>query len=581
MSSRTRILNSKGKPLANLNKTTSKRIEMLAKTYAAEEGVPLQEAREEVVNNLVRDDIARREMEGIGLSSMGLGGLGKLSMDQGLAVLGMDDKQRTNRTWVDDEIDRLSAEHGRDMRWVSEGREHLLEPKNRDELQRQIAHEMTKGKSRSEALEEALLENDKILSLQDLEKLMKNAERMHKDGDPDAPNAEGMEGLRRTVAEARREHRVLNKMVPWFKRLKKLHQLNASAKTLMVYLGTVSITEQLAEALGDPLSEGEKQQRSLIRDQICRCRVFDTAPSVVEGMLWRTIEHLNAVLPDDEEVHTASIQTLSELIVDEPLSDPPYPYFFIGFGDGIDILGELQNPDRPDVLKGILYSPGYVEAVFQGNMNKEPRIQMCWARTLMDKNEWTLEDNIDGPLAWLAITLPQVISAHRTIILEAPTDRRTDKVVRRLRQQIDLHTMPPAFYTVELRSRVHLNALRRLSPVAAQRAKMNYRTDRRAHERCFVRRGPLPKTTEEQGEFLLLQRKLKDRGYAVYTTEEVGLADMDRIYVRGMRPKRDDEWLAVLTTQVQDCVFGPPDAPYVPRVDVITGDYPDGPQERS
>jgi len=94
-----------------------------------------------------------------------------------------------------------------------------------------------------------------------------------------------------------------------------------------------------------------------------------------------------------------------------------------------------------------------------------------------------------------------------------------------------------------------------------------YRTDCRGHIRLTVRRGKLP--LDEQLRHKLIHGPRNSlRPYAIYEHPDDVLPKelVEQLTLRGLPLKQPDEWLAVLTTQVKNCVRGPKDAPYIPAI---------------
>jgi hypothetical protein len=93
------------------------------------------------------------------------------------------------------------------------------------------------------------------------------------------------------------------------------------------------------------------------------------------------------------------------------------------------------------------------------------------------------------------------------------------------------------------------------------RAPLSYRHDRRGHERCYVRRGPLPLDGKRKA-------KLERAGYKIWTVGALDAETHQRLAERELPPKRTEEWLALLTRWIDHQVVGAPGLPYIPAVRV-------------
>jgi len=82
------------------------------------------------------------------------------------------------------------------------------------------------------------------------------------------------------------------------------------------------------------------------------------------------------------------------------------------------------------------------------------------------------------------------------------------------------------------------------------------------HDRIRVKRGPLP--LDEKTRAGLLKPRGNGARYQIY--EEMHPSDelAKQLWRRGVKPKGDNEWMAVLVSRVQDYVKGPVDAPFIP-----------------
>jgi hypothetical protein len=87
----------------------------------------------------------------------------------------------------------------------------------------------------------------------------------------------------------------------------------------------------------------------------------------------------------------------------------------------------------------------------------------------------------------------------------------------------------------------------------------SHRWDVRAHERVRIRRGPLPLAAD-------VRMDLHRKGYRIFEGGELDAETRAKIEKRRVRGKSSDEWVAVLSSWVDEHVKGPESAPYVPGV---------------
>lgn len=475
---------------------------------------------------------------------------------------------------------------------------YLLEPEHNAELEAMIAMTMKRdNRSYSDARAHVLTEGDKTMTLEGYERVIsyyeENPLKMGKDA-----NLQIVRDLYRklkngTIARDASE--------PWFKRLKKMGDLNLSAHSLLRWIGILTGIEKWAIAEEDPLDEGSERVRAFQLEMALNCKVFDVDPQEAQSFLQKISTQMDQILeidagdlrdwtPEEEEIIYLQTQAMG---FPENL---PYPNTFIGFGYGIEANTEAPTSQelqkladhansstvRNTTILGILYGPGSIEVLF-GWEKKEGHAHSCIPNlstltlysdlTFYSEPEgWIQNSRRSGKAAfqWLAVALIDTIHSHRTVVLKTPVlSAKSERHLGKLKRSLDLKIFPAAFYMAQLRSKVYMHAIRRLAPVVSFRRAMAYRTDRRAHERCQVRRGLKPKTEEERLDFKHLKIGLLKRGYRIYENNELSEIDLARLSIRCMPRKHHTEWLAILSYDVRHTIVGPPEAPYTPRVDII------------
>lgn len=183
---------------------------------------------------------------------------------------------------------------------------------------------------------------------------------------------------------------------------------------------------------------------------------------------------------------------------------------------------------------------------------------------LADDRRWT-DAASDLLVPWYLPMLIELINSHKTCIVEHPRTFGFKERYRAEAKRLRLAArIPPPFYEVRLQQ--HLIQARTSERVGTDPLReLTYRHDRRAHERCYVRRGPLPLDLKKA------ERYRRD-GFKVFTSNQVDLATHKRLSERGMRRKGNDEWLAIKSRWFDQTVVGDPSLPYIPSVRKIGDD---------
>jgi len=118
----------------------------------------------------------------------------------------------------------------------------------------------------------------------------------------------------------------------------------------------------------------------------------------------------------------------------------------------------------------------------------------------------------------------------------------------------------PSFYVINLApSVVESDLSSRAQRVASEGSgrSLQYRHDREGHERLLVKRGPLPLDLGAEAELL-------GRGYAIWEEGQPDMYTRSKLVLKRHPIRREDEWLAIKTTQVSSSVVGDTELPYRP-----------------
>jgi len=168
----------------------------------------------------------------------------------------------------------------------------------------------------------------------------------------------------------------------------------------------------------------------------------------------------------------------------------------------------------------------------------------------------------DGPGMLLVQMIIDIINDHKRFIVEKGKGKKAQKSLRKAGKRAgSVGYVPAPYYVVRLKDELVEDIAR--SEHGSRPRFLSHRYDRRGHERCYIRRGPLPLDEETRA-------KLERAGYEIFTTERPDAENMRRVAERGMRPKAHDEWLAVLTKWISETICGDESLPYVPAVRVPT-----------
>ena len=257
----------------------------------------------------------------------------------------------------------------------------------------------------------------------------------------------------------------------------------------------------------------------------------------------------------------------------------PFESVFIGLGQGANLTGhqtatkfmrrlpvDIYRQLHQCLLLGSLMTfSGYVWEVFRFTLlNGDQAVTLLPERTPEDGWERTID------LApWYLPMILDTINDHKTFVIEGyPGDTRKD--LRHARKAMGFQPkknrgkfwLPPPYYRVKLRDQIVRKRLEENKPKIAQQ--LRYRHDVRGHERCYIRRGPLPLDVETRV-------KLTERGYKVYEHTKPDAEMNARLLKRGHVVKKPDEWVAIMAVWIDEYQKGPEDGPYIPALRTTGG----------
>lgn len=277
-----------------------------------------------------------------------------------------------------------------------------------------------------------------------------------------------------------------------------------------------------------------------------------------------------------------------------------FPNMLLGYGQGYDLsevdqIGKFPAYSSTHLFDDLLsarvvahlvtesgYVWEFVRLDFSGGrmgFTTEPFRMADW--TFADMPSGLRSHDSRNPEGWrrsfdttqyIVPTLLHLMTQYRTLVVESDMGKGNKRDFRHKRKQFGLKNpgrrrgrvhAPPPFYRVKLRTKVVEEIPEYLKNNTPRR--LTYRHDVRGHERCKIRRGPLPLDPK-------MRQKLVDRGYRVYDhAEQVPDEDVKRLITRGHPLRRDDEWVAVRSHWVRPFIRGDESLPYVPALRVATG----------
>ncbi len=247
----------------------------------------------------------------------------------------------------------------------------------------------------------------------------------------------------------------------------------------------------------------------------------------------------------------------------------PFPRTYLGFGGGIPFPAENLSARAPKVLQDRI-----VSGLLLGCLLTEDGNAYGFVRAILDNGNpvvWVDEYHKDGEWVsigflglepWVLPALINLINEQRTFIVQTGMPKEARDSFKENRRKLGLRGdhVPPPYYVLRVESKVIQDQTQRAFPPRPSGYHKSYRSDVRGHERCVIRRGPLPLSDKDMA-------KLKKMEYVVFTLNPLDEETFRKLSQRGLGYKRSDEWLAIKTTWVTDHQSPKdPKLPYVPAV---------------
>ncbi len=263
----------------------------------------------------------------------------------------------------------------------------------------------------------------------------------------------------------------------------------------------------------------------------------------------------------------------------------PFPCIFLGYGSGLKLPEHTIDLKAPSTLRDhmeeifllghVVTSDGLALSCLRGTIRNpaDDRAYVLWFDEARNEGGgWTRGLDLEP---WILPHLIKLINSYRTFVVETELSGQVRKGIKENKKPLgvdDYKFMPRPYYTLRLQSNVIREAIRK--QLGKPPKPKLYKTDVRGHERCRIRRGPIPIDPK-------LAAKLEKRGYRIFTANQLDQETYERLGERGMAYKRADEWLAVKASWVKDHLSSSnPNLPYIPAVRKL-GSVKTAPQKRT
>jgi hypothetical protein len=209
--------------------------------------------------------------------------------------------------------------------------------------------------------------------------------------------------------------------------------------------------------------------------------------------------------------------------------------------DSAALIGDYRDIDYPNGEVGFTFS-AYPERL---------------------NGEWT------HPLTlapWFTNALAEWVNDHKVVsVEEVPRTlgfKRMCERVNKKRAKV-ARPIPPHYYAVTMRDKLIMEEdLERRFPKRRSSIDWQHQWLVTGHDRIRVKRGPLPLDPKvERG---LLKRRPSGACYQIYRDSHPQGELAKELWRRGVKPKDEDEWMAILVSRIGDYVKGPEGKPLIP-----------------
>ena len=161
---------------------------------------------------------------------------------------------------------------------------------------------------------------------------------------------------------------------------------------------------------------------------------------------------------------------------------------------------------------------------------------------------------------WIINALVSYVNEHKTLVEQGKRSFGYERLVKRTAKAMNVKPpVPPPFYVVYLKDEFMRERVRERGSAIKRHIDWQHRWKVRGHDCIRFLRGPLPIDPK-------LEEELLKRRYKIFTTTQPDADTFADLLKRGVPPKRDSEWFAVLKYWRDSFEKGPADKPLIESV---------------
>jgi len=176
-------------------------------------------------------------------------------------------------------------------------------------------------------------------------------------------------------------------------------------------------------------------------------------------------------------------------------------------------------------------------------------------------------DRVHTLSPWIINALVSYVNEHKKLVEAGPNGFGYKSLVKKLAKGLAMTPpVPRPFYVVYLKDEVIREHARQRTVAIKREIDWQHRWNVRGHDCIRYTRGPLP--IDSETEAALLKRR-----YKIFTDTQPDSQTFMALAKRGIPPKAEDEWLAVLSVWRESFVKGPSDKPLIESVRRSTKDW--------
>lgn len=160
---------------------------------------------------------------------------------------------------------------------------------------------------------------------------------------------------------------------------------------------------------------------------------------------------------------------------------------------------------------------------------------------------------------WVVPCVIDWINEHKTVLEDSRSFSYKRKIEKGAKEMKLKKFLPPPYYTVYLKDELIKNLREYAASVIKKTIEWSHRWTVRGHWVARVKRGPLPLLAEDA-------EVLEKRKYKIFTFDDPDFDTWSVLQKRGVKPKKKDEWMAVLIVWRKDYIKGPDGKPLIPSI---------------